>query len=292
MMIVYIHFLHSLCAILKRVVLGLLRMEMLNYRRQFFTCVLLWLMAGWNTGWAFFQVDYAKSLHNPSGLQLRLENDLTFAYDYMWRGVTMTGDRPSVQGAFTVALPYYGEGWVFDPYFYMMIANTRKGHAAGYEQKVFHLGLQVGSATFALERVLYFTLGDSIIYPTKVEKMASLEYDYRLGDWLIVRPKITGFVGQNSDLPVEWIYHLYTKTGWLLVDSTWGYYEPHGRYWQSSFGVDADPYTLGIRYAFLDANPDSFYPDQNRWYLFVRYKTTLYPSWSVAHKPLKRVYAD
>ena len=239
---------------------------------------------------AFVHVDYSSSLDNPKGPYFRIENDLTFAYDYVWRGVTITGHRPNVQGDFKVALPYYGKGWVFDPYFSMMISNARKGHAAGYEQKVFHLGFQVGATTFSLQRVLYFTLGDSIIYPTKVEKMASVEYDYQLGDWLILRPNLTGFVGQNSDLPVEWIYHLYTKMGWLLVDSTWGYYEPHGRYWQSSFGLDADPYTLGIRYAFLRANPDTFYQDQDRWYLFVRYHTVLYPSWSFTSQPLKRVY--
>ena len=122
--------------------------------------------------------------------------------------------------------------------------------------------------------------------------MASITNEYRQWGWLILRPKLTGFVGQNSDLPVEWIYDLTTKMGWLLTDSQWGYYEPHGRYWQSSFGLDAAPYTLGIRYAFLQPNPNSFYRNQDRWYLFVRYQTTLYPKWTVSRKPLRRIYPD
>lgn len=230
-----------------------------------------------NFGFAGIVFDTNASMSD--GVSVRLDNDLTFAYDHIWRGATITGHRPSVQGAFTVALPYRVGDWLFDTSFNMMIANMRKGHASGYEEKVFHLGLTYEPWTLACERVLYFTLGDSIIYPTRVEKNIALSYMFAPVESFLVHPKLTAFWGQNSGRSVEWMYHVRMFWHILDVNVDWGFYEPHGRYVHASYALHLPPYDFGIRYGGLQASPESFFDDGSRWYFFVRYRTTLYPHW-------------
>ena len=72
-------------------------------------------------------------------IRIEIDNDLTFAYDYFWRGVSMTNGRPNVQGAFSVGFPFTLYDVQMKPALTVMISNYRRGEVAGYEGKIFDL---------------------------------------------------------------------------------------------------------------------------------------------------------
>lgn len=246
---------------------------------MYYLCIVFLQLGLFLPSFADTNYDFISHLDNPG---VTFHNYFQFAYNYKWRGITITGNRPNVQGAFTISGRSEDDdlGFSFRSYFKMMISNIKKGRSAAYEEKIFHLDVKNRDFTAAVERVLYFTLGDSIIYPTNVENIYSLTYTRKILESMAVKAKVSSIKGQNSERNPDREYDFDLQWKWFILKNKWGKYYATGKYGLTSFGINIKPYTFGIKYSTLIANPDTIYTDNKKGYLFISYKTLVSPNLS------------
>ena len=191
-----------------------------------------------------------------SDIRIEIDNDLTFAYDYFWRGVTMTNGRPNVQGAFSVGFPFTLYDVQMKPAFTMMISNYRRGIAAGYEEKIFDLSAYYRHWMAKLVKTVHFTLGDPGASPTWTEQGIALAYQKVFDSGIGLRLGMDALSGQGG--PKGW-YNSYTLDLDAFkrahVEGYWGFYPGTGWYQHITLGFYFQPYEVGIATSFFRKNP-------------------------------------